>query len=116
MIRHSENELSLHLDIIVGDMSYIDSEQKMRLRRQSNTAVLTRVRENTQPSKEYFDYGCPECPEGIPLCWDTSTMLKLKCTAIKLPSIIPLVIFAGNMETAIKNYMLVPPLMNIILE
>jgi len=24
-----------------------------------------------QPPKEYSDYGCPECPEGIPLCWDT---------------------------------------------
>ena len=70
MIRHSKNALSLHIDIIVGDMGYISSEQKMRLRRQSNTAVLTRVRENMQPPKEYFDYGCPECPEGIPLCWD----------------------------------------------
>jgi hypothetical protein len=70
MIRHSENELSLHIDIIVGDMSYISSEQKMHLRKQSNTAVLTRVRENMKPPKEYLDYGCPECSEGIPLCWD----------------------------------------------
>ena len=70
MIRNSKNELSLHINIIVGDMSYISSEQKMQLRRQSHTAVLTRVRENMQPPKEYFDYGCPECPEGIPLCWD----------------------------------------------
>ena len=71
MIRHSENELSLHIDIIVADMGYINSEQKMRLRRQSNTAVLTRVRENMQPPKEYLDHGCPQCPDGIPLCWDS---------------------------------------------
>lgn len=70
MIRNSKNELSLHINIILGDMSYISSEQKMQLRRQSHTAVLTRVRENMQPPKEYFDYGCPECLEGIPLCWD----------------------------------------------
>ena len=70
MIQNSKNELSLRINIIVGDMSYISSEQKMQLRRQSHTAVLTRVRENMQPPKEYFDYGCPECLEGIPLCWD----------------------------------------------
>ena len=52
MVRHCKNKLSLHIDIIVGDMSYISSDQKMRLRRQSNTAVLTRVRENMQPPKE----------------------------------------------------------------
>jgi hypothetical protein len=70
MIRSTQNDLSLHIDIIVGDMSYISSKQKMELRRQSNTALLTRVRENMQPPKEYIDYDRPECPEGIPLCWD----------------------------------------------
>jgi len=70
MIRYSKNELLLHLDIIVGDMGYISSEKKNRLRRQFKTAFLTKVRENMQPPKEYLDYGCPECPEGIPLCWD----------------------------------------------
>jgi hypothetical protein len=70
MIQNTQNELSLHIDIIVGDMSYISSEQKMESRRQSHTAVLTRVRENMQPPEEYIDYGRPECPEGIPLCRD----------------------------------------------
>ena len=70
MIRYSKNELFLYIDIIVGDMGYISSEKKMRLRKQLKTAVLTKVRENMQPPKEYLDYGCPECPEGIPLCWE----------------------------------------------
>lgn len=89
MIRHSENELSLHIDIIVGDMSYISSEQKTRIRRQSNTAVLTRVRENMQLPKEYFDHGCPECPEGIPLCWegyDAETEMHCYKTALDNPA------------------------------
>ena len=71
MIRYSKNELFLSLDIIVGDMGYISSEKKMRLRKQLKTALLTKVRENMQPPKKYLDYGCPECPEGIPLCWES---------------------------------------------
>jgi len=70
MIQNTQNELSLHIDIAVGDMGYISSEQKMKLRKQSHTAVLTRVRENMHPPEEYIDYGCPECPEGNPLSWD----------------------------------------------
>ena len=70
MIRNTQSELFLHIDIIVGDMSYISSEQKLRLRRQSHTAVLTKVRENMQPPKKYLDHSRPECPEGIPLCWN----------------------------------------------
>lgn len=70
MIKNTQSELSLHIDIVVADMGYISSEQKMDLRQQSHTAVLTRVRENMYPPEEYFDYGCPECPEGIPLSWD----------------------------------------------
>jgi len=70
MIQKTQNELSLHIDIIVGDMGYISSEQKMELRKQFSTAVLTRVRENMYPPEEYMDYGRPECPEGIPLSWD----------------------------------------------
>jgi hypothetical protein len=67
MIQNTQNELSLHIDIVVGDMAYISSEQKMELRRQLHTAVLTRVRENMYPPEKYIDYGRPECPEGIPL-------------------------------------------------
>lgn len=70
MLHHTQNELSLHIDIVVGDMGYISSEQKMELRKQSHTAVLTRIRENMCPPEDYIDYGCPECPEGIPLSWD----------------------------------------------
>lgn len=70
MIQKTQNELSLHIDIVVGDMGYISSEQKMELRKQFSTAVLTRVRENMYPPEEYMDYGRPECPEGIPLSWD----------------------------------------------
>ena len=70
MIQNTQNELSLHIDIVVGDMGYISSEQKMELRKQFSTAVLTRVRENMSPPEEYMDYGRPECPEGIPLLWD----------------------------------------------
>lgn len=67
MIRNTQKDLSLHIDIAVADMGYISSDQKMELRKQSHTAVLTRVRENMSPPREYFDWGCPECPEGIPL-------------------------------------------------
>ena len=67
MIRNTQKDLSLHIDIAVADMGYISSDQKMELRKQSHTAVLTRVRENMSPPREYFDRGCPECPEGIPL-------------------------------------------------
>jgi hypothetical protein len=70
MLHHTQNELSLHIDIVVGDMGYISSEQKMELRKRSYTAVLTRVRENMCPPEEYTDYARPECPEGIPLSWD----------------------------------------------
>lgn len=70
MIQKTQNELSLDIDIVVGDMGYISSEQKMGLRKQFSTAVLTRIRENMSPPEEYMDYGCPECPEGIPLLWD----------------------------------------------
>ena len=51
-------------------MGYISSDHKRELRKQSQTAVITRVRENMFPPKEYVDHGCPECPEGIPLSWD----------------------------------------------
>lgn len=70
MILNTQKELSLHIDIIVADMGYISCEQKTMLRKQTNTAVLTNVRENMCPPKEYTDYGCPECPEGVPLSWD----------------------------------------------
>lgn len=70
MIQKTQNELSLHIDIVVGDMGYIKSEQKMELRKQFATAVLTRVRENMSPPEEYIEYSRPECPEGIPLSWD----------------------------------------------
>jgi hypothetical protein len=59
--------VSLSIDVVVGDIGHISSDQKMELRKQSHTAVLTRVRENMSPPREYFDWGCPECPEGIPL-------------------------------------------------
>lgn len=70
MVQHTQNDLSLHIDIIVGDMGYISSEQKMDLRKQSHVAVLTRVRDNMHIPTEYRTYGRPECPEGIPLMWD----------------------------------------------
>jgi hypothetical protein len=70
MIQKSQNDLSLHIDIVVGDMGYISSDQKRELRKQFGTAVLTRVRENMSPPEEYLDFGCPECPQGVPLFWD----------------------------------------------
>lgn len=70
MIQNAEKELSLHIDIVVGDMGYISSDHKRELRKQSHTAVITKVRENMFPPEKYTDYGCPECPEGIPLSWD----------------------------------------------
>ena len=70
MIQNVQKELSLHIDIVVGDMGYISSDHKRELRKRSQTAVITRVRENMFPPEEYVDHGCPECPEGIPLSWD----------------------------------------------
>jgi len=70
MIQNAEKELSLHIDIVVGDMGYISSDHKRELREQYQTAVITRVRENMFPPKEYADHGRPECPEGTPLSWD----------------------------------------------
>ena len=70
MIQNVQKKLALHIDIVVGDMGYISSDHKRELRKQSQTAVITKVRENMLPPKEYADHGCPECPEEIPLSWD----------------------------------------------
>mgnify|MGYP001570075141 FL=1 len=70
MIRNTQRDLSLHIDIAVADMGYISSDHKKELRNQFQTAVITRVRENMLAAEEYVDHGCPECPEGIPLTWD----------------------------------------------
>lgn len=70
MIQKTNDELSMHIDIVVGDMGYISSETKMELREQFSTMVLTKVRGNMRPAEQYFDYGCPECSEGTPLLWD----------------------------------------------
>ena len=42
MIQNTQNELSLHIDIVVGDMGYISSEQKMKLRKQSQYCCLNK--------------------------------------------------------------------------
>jgi hypothetical protein len=70
MIRKSQEDLSLHLPIVVADMGYIGMDQKRDLRTQHQTAVLTRIRENMSPPDPYGDSFCPECPEGVPLSWD----------------------------------------------
>jgi hypothetical protein len=70
MIRNTQKNLSLRIDIVVADMGYISSDHKEELRNQFQTAVITRVRENMLAAEEYIDHGCPECPEGIPLTWD----------------------------------------------
>jgi hypothetical protein len=70
MIHNTQKDLSLRIDIAVADMGYISSDHKKELRNQFQTAVITRVRENMLAAEEYRDYGCPECPEGIPLIWD----------------------------------------------
>lgn len=91
MIKNIQDNLSLHIDIVVGDMGYISSEQKMELRKQFHTAVLTRVRENMYPPEEYIDYNRPECPEGIPLSWDgynTDTEMHCYTTPLDNPSCI----------------------------
>jgi hypothetical protein len=51
-------------------MGCISTDHKREFRKQFQTALITRVRENMFPPKEYADYGCPESPEGIPLTWD----------------------------------------------
>jgi hypothetical protein len=70
MIQKAQEDLSLPIDVVVGDMGYISADQKRDLRKQWQTAVLTKVRENMSPPEKYLDYGCPECPEGVPLSWD----------------------------------------------
>jgi hypothetical protein len=70
MIRNTQKDLSLHIDIAVADMGYISSDHKKELRNQFQTAVITRVRENMLAAEEYVDHDCPECPEGTPLTWD----------------------------------------------
>ena len=70
MIRNTQNDLSLHIDIVVADMGYISSDHKKELRTELQTAVITKVRENMLAPEEYADHGCPQCPEGIPLTWD----------------------------------------------
>jgi len=81
----------ISIDIVVGDIGYISSEQKMELRRQLHTAVLTRVRENMYPPEKYIDYGRPECPEGIPLSWNgynSETEMHCYITPIDNPACI----------------------------
>jgi hypothetical protein len=70
MIQKAQEDLSLHIDAVVGDMGYIGADQKRDVRKKWQTAVLTKIRENMSPPKKYLDYGCPECPEGFPLSWD----------------------------------------------
>ncbi len=70
MIQKTHGDLSLHIDAVVGDMGYISAGQKRDIRKQWQTAVLTKIRENMSPPEKYLDYGCPECPEGFPLSWD----------------------------------------------
>jgi hypothetical protein len=70
MIRNTQKNLSLHIDIVAADMGYISSDHKKELRKQYQTAVITKVRENMFAAEEYRDHGCPECPEGMPLLWD----------------------------------------------
>jgi hypothetical protein len=71
LIQKTQEDLSLHIDAVVGDMGYISADQKRDLRKQWQTAVLTKIRENMSPPEKYLDYGCPECPEGFPLSWDS---------------------------------------------
>ena len=70
MIQETQEDLSLHIDAVLGDMGYISADQKKDLRKQWQTAALTKIRENMPPRKKYLDYGCPEGPEGFPLSWD----------------------------------------------
>ncbi len=70
MIRNTQNDLSLHIDVVVADMGYISSDHKEELRTELQTAVITKVRGNMLAPEEYADHGCPQCPEGIPLTWD----------------------------------------------
>ena len=70
MIQKTREDLSLQIDAVVADMGYISADQKKDLRKQWQTAVLTKIRENMSPPEKYLDYGCPECPEGFPLLWD----------------------------------------------
>jgi len=51
MIYYVQNELFLSINRLNGGMGYINSEQKMKLRKKSHPAVLTRVHENMYPSE-----------------------------------------------------------------
>jgi hypothetical protein len=64
MIRNTQKDLSLHIDIVVADMGYISSDHKEELRTKLQTAVITNIRENMSAPEEYADHGCPQCPEG----------------------------------------------------
>jgi len=116
MIQNAQNELSLHINIVVGDMGYISSEQKMELRKQSHTAVLTRVRENMYPPEENTLIIAAQNVQKASPYYGMATILKLKCTVISLLLIILPVPLAGYMETAIKNFMSALQLMNTTLE
>src|SRR4030042_3036916 len=70
MIQKTQEDLSLHIDAVVGDMGYISADQRKELRKQFQTAVLTKIRENMSPPEKYLGYSSPECPEGFPLSWD----------------------------------------------
>jgi len=41
MIRNTQKDLSLHIDIVVADMGYISSDHKEELRTELQTAVIT---------------------------------------------------------------------------
>jgi hypothetical protein len=57
MIRNTQKDLSLHIDIAVGDMGYISSDHKKELRNQFQTAAITRVRENMLAAEEHVSCG-----------------------------------------------------------
>jgi len=64
MIRNIQNDLSLHIDIVVADMGYISSDHKEELRTELQTAVITKVRENMLARKNMLIMVARSVPRG----------------------------------------------------
>ena len=66
MIQKTQEELSLHIDAVVGDMGYISADQKRHLRKQWQTTVLTKIRENMSPRKNILIMAAPNVRRDFP--------------------------------------------------
>jgi len=116
MIQKTQEDLSLHIDAVVGDMGYISAVQKGHLRKQWQTAVLTKIRENMSPPKKNILIMAAPSARRDSLSLGMATVQIGRGIDISPLPIIRLVAFVVSREIATKKRISALPLMNTTLE